>query len=112
MVQIDPGPTYDHRLHEWATMYLQTKDPSFFPFARNFDDERQRAFIHALRVGLAELHDSGSARKTAAAGFIVSDTLLYDIVQEWAAAGGNWPPSADPSNPDGLVSLVREKRSY
>ena len=110
MAQIDPKQTYDHRLAEWATSYLQTKDPSFFPFARNFDADQRSAFVHALRVGLSDLQESGSARKSAATGFMMNDSLLRDIVQEWAAAGGNWPPSADPQNPDGLVSLILERR--
>jgi hypothetical protein len=112
VAQIYPDPIYDHRLVEWATYYLQTRDPSFFPFARNFDADQRRAFVHALRVGLADLQDSGSARKTSATGYIMSDTLLHAVVQEWAAAGGNWPPSADPQNPDGLVNLLRERRDY
>jgi hypothetical protein len=107
VAQIDPEPNYDHRLAQWATLYLQTKDPALFPFARGFDDDRQRAFIYSLRVGLADLQDSGSARKTSATGFIMSDTLLHQIVQEWAAANGDWPPSADPRNPDGLIGWLR-----
>jgi hypothetical protein len=110
VAQIDPDPTYDHRLAEWATYYLQTGDPSYFPFARHFDADQRRAFKHALRVGLADLQDSGSARKTSATGFIISDSLLYNIVQEWAEAGGNWPRSADPQNPDGLVNLIIERQ--
>jgi hypothetical protein len=110
VAQIYPDQTYDHRLVEWATYYLQTRDPSFFPFARNFDADQRRAFVHALRVGLADLQDSGSARKSSATGYIMTDTLLHAIVQEWAAAGGNWPASADPQNPDGLVNLIQERR--
>lgn len=110
LAQIDPEPTYDHRLAEWATYYLQTKDPSFFPFARHFDADQRRAFMHSLRVGLATLQDSGSARKSAATGFLTSDALLHQIVQEWAAAGGNWPASSDPQNPNGLVSLLLERQ--
>ncbi|MGD9713279.1 MAG: hypothetical protein AB7V46_14595 [Thermomicrobiales bacterium] len=108
MAQIDPIPNYDHRLAQWATLYLQTKDPALFPFARDFDDARQRAFIYSLRVGLAELQDSGSARKTSATGFIMNDSLLHQIVQEWASANGDWPPSADPHNPDGLIGWLRQ----
>ena len=106
MVQIDPEPLYDHRLIEWVTTYLQTRDPNIFPFSRNFDADQQRAFVHDLRIGLGDLQDSGSARKTSASGFIVSDSLLKAIVTEWAAANGGWPASHDPSNPDGLVSMV------
>ncbi len=110
-MQIDPAPNYDHRLAEWVTTYLQTGDTSFFPFAKHFDSEQRRAFKHALRVGLSDLQDSGSARKTAATGFLVDDSRLHYIVREWAAAGGNWPASQDPENPDGLVSL-EPGRSY
>ncbi|CAN5513868.1 hypothetical protein BH23CHL4_BH23CHL4_01850 [soil metagenome] len=110
VAQINPDPTYDHRLAEWATSYLQTKDPAFFPFATHFDADQRRAFVHALRVGLADLQDSGSARKSSATGFIMNDSLLHDVVREWAAAGGNWPPSSDPQNPDGLVNLILGRR--
>lgn len=111
MAQIDPVPNYDHRLAQWATLYLQTRDTALFPFARHFDEEQQQAFVYSLRVGLAELQDSGSARKTAATGFIMSDSLLHQLVREWAAANGNWPPSADPRNPDGLIGWVRQRGS-
>jgi hypothetical protein len=110
VAQIDPEPLYDHRLLEWVTYYLQTQDATVFPFARNFDDERKRAFIHDLRVGLADLQDSGSARKTSATGFIMGDTLLKEVVTEWARADGDWPASADPNNPDGLVSIESDFR--
>ena len=107
MAQIDPEPNYDHRLAQWATLYLQTKDSSLFPFTRDFDAQQQQAFMYSLRVGLAELQDSGSARKSSATGFIMSDSLLFQIVQEWSHAHGNWPASADPSNPDGLIGWLR-----
>ncbi|MBX3071869.1 MAG: hypothetical protein KF883_15295 [Thermomicrobiales bacterium] len=109
MAQIDPVPNYDHQLAQWATLYLQTKDPALFPFTREFDQARKDAFIYSLRVGLADLQDSGSARKTSATGFIMTDTLLHQIVHEWASAHGNWPPSADPSNPDGLIGWLRAR---
>jgi hypothetical protein len=110
VAQIDPAPRYDHRLAQWATYYLQTQDPKYFPFAKHFDEERKRAFMHGLRVGLADLQDSGSARKTSATGFVMDDSLLHEIVQEWAAAGGGWPESAEAENPDGLVSFIRDRR--
>lgn len=109
MAQIDPVPNYDHRLAQWVTLYLQTKDPEFFPFARDFDEQQKRAFVYSLRVGLADLQDSGSARKTSATGYIMTDTLLHQIVHEWASAHGNWPASADPANPDGLIGWLRER---
>lgn len=106
MAQINPEPNYDHRLAEWATLYLQTRDSSLFPFTEHFDSEQQRAFMNDLRIGLADLQDSGSARKTAAVGHIIDDTLLYELVREWHQADGGWPASADPENPYGLTSLV------
>ena len=99
MAQIDPEPNYDHRLAERVVAYLQTKDARLFPFTARFDDERRRAFIRDLREGLAEITDSGSARKTSATGFVMSDARLREIVGEWAAANGGWPRGADPRNP-------------
>jgi hypothetical protein len=104
VAQIDPEPTYDHRLAEWVTLYLQTRDPRIFPFTRHFDGEKQRAFVHDLRVALADLQDSGSARKTAATGFVMTDTTLHRTVRQWAAAGGGWPSTANPENPYGLAT--------
>lgn len=99
MAQITVDPTYDHDLAERVIEYLQTRDPRLFPFSARFDDERRRAFVRDLREGLAELTDSGSARKTAATGYVMNDTRLHQIVREWAAAGGGWPRGADPRNP-------------
>ena len=96
MAQIDPEPNYDHRLAERVVAYLQTADPRLFPFAARFDGERRRAFARDLREGLAEITDSGSARKTSATGFVMSDSRLHQIVREWAAAHGGWPRGADP----------------
>ncbi|MBA2519672.1 MAG: hypothetical protein H0V24_08400 [Chloroflexia bacterium] len=98
MVQIDPEPNYDHKLAERVVSFLQTKDARLFPFTRHFDDARHRAFRHDLREGLAEITDSGSARKTSASGFIMSDARLKDIVYEWSSAGGRWPRGAEPTN--------------
>ena len=98
MVQFDPEPSYDHRLVERVVSYLQTRDTRLFPFTRRFDDERRRAFVRDLREGLAEITDSGSARKSAASGFIMSDARLREIVYEWAAPNGDWPRGAEPSN--------------
>ncbi len=103
MAQLDPEPNYDHRLVEWVTLYLQTRDERIFPFTQYFDDERRAAFVHDLRVALSDVQDSGSARKTSAVGFIVDDSALHNIVRAWAAAGGGWPLTADPENPAGLA---------
>ena len=99
MAQIDPDPNYDHRLAERVIVYLQTKDPRFFPFSARFDAERRRAFIRDLREGLAEITDSGSKRATSATGFLMNDERLHRIVREWAAANGGWPSGADPRVP-------------
>jgi len=94
VAQFNPDPAYDHRLAERVVVYLQTKDPALFPFTADFDDERRRAFIRDLREALADLQDSGSARKTSASGFIMNDRRLHETVAEWAAADGDWPLSA------------------
>ena len=99
MAQINPEPSYDHLMIDRVVAYLQTKDPRLFPFTARFDDEQRRAFIRDLRDGLAELTDSGSARKTSATGYIVSDSRLAEIIREWAAAGGGWPRGSDPRDP-------------
>ena len=96
MAQIDPEPVYDHRLAERVVEYLQTRDPVLFPFTRRFDAEQRRAFVRDLREALADLTDSGSARKTSATGFIMSDARIHQVVREWAAARGAWPRGADP----------------
>lgn len=105
-MQLNPGPAYDHRLAERVVVYLQTKDPSLFPFTFGFDDARRTAFIRDLREGLSDLQDSGSARKTSASGFIMRDRRLHEIVQEWAAANGDWPHGADARNPDTALGSV------
>jgi hypothetical protein len=63
VAQLDPEPTYDHRLAERVITYLQTNDWRLFPFSQGFDDARQRAFSRDLREGLAEVTpDEGEAR--------------------------------------------------
>jgi hypothetical protein len=99
VAQIDPDPNYDHQLAERVVAFLHTRDPRLFPFTVRFDAAQQRAFAHDLREGLAEITDSGSARKTAATGFLMSDGRLHDIVREWAAARGGWPEGSDPRDP-------------
>lgn len=100
-MQIEPNPLYHHGLVERVVAYLQTRDPELFPFAARFDDARQDAFIRDLRMGLSDIVESGSARKTSATGFITSDERLIEIVEDWAAANGGWPLGQDPTNPDG-----------
>ncbi len=108
MAQIDPEPNYDHRLAEQVIAYLQLRDPRLFPFAARFDEEQVRAFVRDLREGLAEITDSGSARKTSATGFVMNDGRLHDIVQEWAAARGGWPEGSHPRDPVTALGSVPE----
>lgn len=107
-MQIDPGPSYDHRLAERVIAYLQTRDTRLFPFAARFDTDRERAFVRDLREGLAELTDSGSARKTSAAGFMMSDERLHEIVNEWAAANGGWPRGTDPRHSTTVLAPISD----
>lgn len=105
-MQTDPQPLYHHGLVERVIAYLQTRDASLFPFAARFDAERQKAFIGDLREGLSDLTESGSKRGTSAAGFLTSDKRLREIVENWAAAGGGWPATQDPTNPFGLAGVA------
>ncbi len=95
MAQIDPSPSFDQLLADRVVLYLQTRDSRLFPFTEAFSDDQKRAFVRDLRVGLAELQDSGSKRGTSASGFIMSDRRLHEIVNEWAEAGGGWPEGTD-----------------
>lgn len=120
MAQIDPENRYSDWLVERVVEYLQTRDPAIFPFAAAFDTHREKAFVRDLREGLGKVNDSGSARKTAATGFIASDRDLRRVVEEWANAGGDWPEGSFPEeavtalgssteadSPDGDPALVR-----
>jgi hypothetical protein len=98
-MQLKPEPAYDHRLAERVVFYLQTNDPSLFPFTARFDEARRRAFKHDLREALADLQDSGSARKTSASGFIMRDRRLREVIEEWARANGEWPAGSYPRDP-------------
>jgi hypothetical protein len=109
VAQFNPQPAYDHRLAERVIVYLQTKDPALFPFTAGFDDARRRAFAHDLREALGDLLDSGSARKTSASGFMMRDQRLHEVIAEWAAAGGGWPPGSDPRDPDTALGAVSEE---
>jgi hypothetical protein len=99
VAQFHPGQAYHHDLVKQAIGYLQTRDPALFPFTRDFDDARMNAFIRDLREALADLTDSGSARKTAASGFIMRDRRLQQVIADWARADGNWPEDYDPRDP-------------
>jgi hypothetical protein len=99
VAQIYPEQRYDHDLAARAVAFLQTRDSALFPFTIHFDDARMKAFLRDLREALAEITDSGSARKTSAAGFITRDRRLHDVIAEWAMAEGDWPSGTNPRNP-------------
>jgi hypothetical protein len=120
VAQIDPENRYSDWLVDRAVEYLQTRDPAIFPFTAGFDEHREMAFVRDLRESLADVTDSGSARKTAATGFMTTDRELRRVVEEWAAAGGDWPegsypeeavtglgPSSDADSPEGDPARVR-----
>jgi hypothetical protein len=96
MAQITPEPLYDHDLARRAIEFLHTSNRRLFPFTEKMDAMQITAFKRDLREGLGEALDSGSARKTSATGYITGARRLGEIVQEWRAAGGSWPPGADP----------------
>ena len=83
MAQLNSRVAFNYYLTERVVRYLQTKDPAIFPFTASMTAEQRRTFQRDLRDGLAELQDSGSARKTSAVGFIMSDDRLHEVVQEW-----------------------------
>ena len=111
MAQIQPEPNYDHRLAERVVAYLQTNDHRLFSFTQNFTPAQRRAFARDLREGLAEITDSGSARKTSATGFLMSDGRLHRIVREWAIARGAWPCGADPQTPVTSLGSISDEDS-
>lgn len=106
MAQLDPAPAFDQQLVERVIYYLQTHDVRLFPFAANFDPDKQEAFVRDLRTGLSDLTESGSKRGTSAAGFLVSDRRLIDIVAEWTAANGEWPEGANARDEDTSLTAV------
>jgi hypothetical protein len=106
-VQIYPGQTYDHDLAALVVEFLQTRDAQLFPFVAGFDDDRMNAFIRDLREALADLTDSGSARKTSASGFMMRDRRLHEVVGEWAAADGDWPAGSQAANATTALGSVR-----
>lgn len=105
-MQLKPGPAYDHRLAERVVVYLQTRNSDLFPFTAGFDEARSKAFVRDLREALADLQDSGSARKTSASGFIMRDRRLHEVVNEWAEADGEWPLGADPRVADSALGSI------
>jgi hypothetical protein len=99
VAQINPEERYNDQLMDRVVRYLQTRDPQFFPFAAEFDENQQAAFVRDLREGLSMITDSGSARKSAATGFTTTDQSLRRVVDEWSAAGGGWPEGSFPEDP-------------
>ncbi len=97
-MQINPEERFNDLLMDRVVAYLQTRDSRLFPFTAAFDEQRQSAFVRDLREGLSEITDSGSARKSAATGFITSDQSLRRVVDEWANAGGDWPEGSFPQD--------------
>ncbi len=107
MAQIDTYQAYHDRIADRVIVFLQTGDTSLFPFAAEFDEAKMAAFVHDLREALSSLTDSGSARKTSATGFVMSDDRINNVISEWARAGGGWPDGTNPSNPDTALGSVR-----
>ena len=99
MAQLYPGEPYNDHLMDRVVRYLQTRDPLYFPFAATFSEHQRAAFVRDLREALSSITDSGSARKSSATGFTTSDEVLRRVVDEWAAAGGGWPPGTFPQDP-------------
>ena len=98
MAQIFPEERYNDVLMDRVVRYLQTRDPRWFPFTVAFDEHQRAAFVRDLREALSSITDSGSARKSAATGFITSDEILRRVVDEWAMAGGGWPEGSFPQD--------------
>lgn len=108
MAQFTPEASYDHELARRAVEYLHSGDTRLFPFTAKMDPVRRAAFQRDLREGLGDLLDSGSARKTSATGYMMSGRRLREIIQEWRAAGGGWPASADPDAIDSELAALDE----
>lgn len=108
MAQIRPEHAYDQNLVKRVIDYLHSGDTRLFPFTARFDIEQRKAFQRDLREGLGSLLDSGSARKTAATGHVMTDERLEEIVHEWRAAGGGWPAGADPDAIDTELAALND----
>ena len=107
MAQLEQTQAYDDRIADRVIVFLQTRDPDLFPFTAEFDEARMAAFVHDLQDALSSLTDSGSARKTSASGFVVSDQRIHDVIGEWARARGDWPSGTNAHNPDTALGTVR-----
>jgi hypothetical protein len=89
VAQLFSPPDYDHALVERVVRFLETKDTSLFPFTATFNWDEKMAFMRDLRRALGSLTDSGSARKTAAVGFIMSDDELEEVIEHWQHLAGS-----------------------
>ncbi|MCC6703841.1 MAG: hypothetical protein IT334_03125 [Thermomicrobiales bacterium] len=89
MAQLFAPPDYNHALVERVVRYLETKETALFPFTAGFTWDEKMAFMRDLRRALGSLTDSGSARKTAAVGFIMSDDELEEVIDHWQRRGAN-----------------------
>lgn len=89
MAQLYAPPDYNHALVERVVRYLETKETALFPFTADFTWDEKMAFMRDLRRALGSLTDSGSARKTAAVGFIMSDDELEEVIDHWQRRGAN-----------------------
>lgn len=83
MAQMYSPPDYNHTLVEQVVRFLETRETSIFPFTADFTWDETMAFMRDLRRALGSLTDSGSARKTAAVGFIMSDDEIEDVLEHW-----------------------------
>jgi hypothetical protein len=83
VAQLESRVAFNYYLVERVIRYLQTKDVAIFPFTATLSPEQRRAFQRDLRDGLADMQDSGSARKTSAVGYIMSDDRLRDVIDAW-----------------------------
>lgn len=106
MAQKDTGPMFDQDLVQRVIEWLQTRNPSIFPFTAGFDEARERAFVHDLRLGLSDLTETGAKRGTSASGYMVSDQRLQQAVEEWTTARGGWPEGAEPGVVDAEVGVL------
>ena len=83
MAQLYSPPDYNHALVERVVRFLETKETALFPFTATLTWDERMAFMKELRMALGSLTDSGSARKTSAIGFIMSDDELEDVIVRW-----------------------------
>ena len=83
LAQLYSPPDYNHALVERVVRFLETKETALFPFTATLTWDERMAFMKELRMALGSLTDSGSARKTSAIGFIMSDDELEEVIARW-----------------------------